>query len=57
MEERLIDLVREMRSLQRQYFRKRSYELLVQCKEAEKRVDEWIKRFTGKGGPEQGRLL
>lgn len=39
-------LVRDMRQLQKDYFRTRDREVLVKSKELEKRVDEEIRRVS-----------
>lgn len=38
----LLRMVREMRELQKYYFRTRDKEVLQQSKDAEKRIDHWI---------------
>ena len=54
--EDFIARVKEMRALQRDYFRYRSSALLSKCKELEREVDRMIEDFENGEQPEQGRL-
>lgn len=37
------EAVQEMRSLQKSYFKKRDFSVLLKCKEVEKQVDDYLK--------------
>ncbi len=39
-------LVKRMREVQKQYFKHRSPDLLIRCRELEKKVDGWLNEQT-----------
>lgn len=53
--DKLFILVRDMRKLQKEYFRTRATDLLPLCKQLEKNVDNFIKKLETT--PRQGSLI
>jgi hypothetical protein len=39
------EAVQEMRSLQKEYFKRRDFSVLIKCKEVEKQVDDYLSMF------------
>lgn len=52
MDNELITAVKQMRYLQKQYFKTRDYRILMDSKAAERAVDEMIERLTKPKTPE-----
>ena len=48
----LVNLVRSMRNAQKEYFKRRSQEALIDSRKYEGLVDTFIKRFDGKNKPD-----